>query len=353
MHPTRPYAIAFLCDEEFSSGLLTALSSVLAFSQLDAFTIYIGYDSQQSTPRFWEQALQLLRKYNFPTAMCHLIPLPLDQLDHYEALEGTNYCTIGRYLLIERIDAEYVIYLDSDTLIVEDLTQLIQEASKTHPLSAVQDQTLKVHQNDPYKLNDQKAANDTSAYLNAGVMVINIRKFGKLKVMSSFEAMKQRISCVKYSDQTYLNVALKDQWYQLHGRWNILTQFRRPARLKVDGRLVAIFHYTSRRKPWNHAALDLPNIYWHSIARANGIEINPEIYQSFEGLVASHRCLNRIETWMRALIYACIPSKRSKAKNLFRLLGLRSELKKVQARLLRHNLGPIPAPFAPLLTNQK
>lgn len=344
------YALGLYTCPNYEFGFLATLASALIVSDLSDFTIYIGYPSDEPIDAIWVQVERLCQRFNFPLERCHRVPIQISQFAHYKPFKNGTHHTYGRYYLACKIQEPTLVYLDSDMLVIDDLSKLVKAFPQGKMLAAVQDRYVKTHENDLYKLNGAKENQDNAIYFNSGLLIFNTQAFQNVDVFSEFNNLHTQISESTYSDQSYLNVIFKRKWHPLPMRWNTLTYPKRPADLHFNGEQVAIFHFVTPSKPWLKAELDRPNLFWHCIAHAIGLQLDPTINAQFEEQIAGHLNIDRKHLFLRMLYYWIQPSKRHKAKNLYRILQLKSDVNKMKRFLERHQLPEIPELFGRILT---
>ncbi|MFD0696377.1 glycosyltransferase [Paenibacillus sp. GCM10027628] len=135
------------------------------------------------------------------------------------------------------------IYLDSDIIVKEDITKLWNINMDGYFLGAVEDCLIKDARNSDLYMPRK------SKYFNAGVLVLNLKKWRAEKIKNKiFEFIKTKSSRIKYCDQDALNAILHDKWRQLDPKWNFQSQYLSYPDLKIKP---AVIHYTGRNKPWD------------------------------------------------------------------------------------------------------
>jgi lipopolysaccharide biosynthesis glycosyltransferase len=343
--PAAPNALAFITDEGFATGFLTTFASALIASNLDGFNIYIGYDQTNPIDRTWKQVIQLCERFNFPIKRCQRTPIDFDQFKDYTAYSNGSHHTYGRHYLASIIQEPRLLYLDSDMLVLDDLSKLVEQFPAGAPLAAVQDRYILTHANDSYHLDGHKPTNDTSPYFNSGMLLIDTDAFKQRNVLEQFSALHPRLSKMTFTDQTFINVTVKDQWAQLPTRWNALTLPRQPSPLMDGDQTQGILHYVTREKPWTVACIDPANILWHCVARAIGVTVAPEIHTAIDSLIDTHLQLPRTRLKLKMHYYRLRKSTQRKAERTARTLDLHNQLPLIEQWLQAHQLGSLPEPF--------
>lgn len=343
--PTANHALIFITDEGYATGFLTTFASAFITSNLDNFNIYIGYDQSTPIDRTWEQVIKLCKRFNFPIQRCQRTPIDFDQFKDYNPLSTGSHHTYGRHYLASITKEPKCLYLDSDMLVLDDLSKLVELLPAGTSLAAVQDRYLLTHANDSYYLDGHKPTNDTSPYFNSGMMLIDTAEFKKRNVLKHFSELHPRLSNFTFTDQTFINVAFKDQWAPLPARWNALTLPRHPVPLMDGDQTQGILHYVTGEKPWINACIDPANILWHCVARAIGVTIAPEVQAEIDSLIATHLQLPRTRLKLKLQYYRRRKSKQHKAARTARTLDLHNQLTLIEQWLQKHQLGALPEPF--------
>ncbi|MBQ8256194.1 MAG: glycosyltransferase family 8 protein [Alphaproteobacteria bacterium] len=111
-----------------------------------------------------------------------------------------------------------LLYLDSDTLIYDDVSELYNTDISKHTLAAVPDMAPREDPNNPngkYVSNFAKEHLKNGTYFNSGVLLINTKK-----QTESIALLTQTKVKLKYPDQDILNVALQTQIKPLDLKYN-------------------------------------------------------------------------------------------------------------------------------------
>jgi lipopolysaccharide biosynthesis glycosyltransferase len=137
-----------------------------------------------------------------------------------------------------------VIYLDSDLILLEDISKLWNIDLQSNVISAVQDMGCKkLGSRWGIKNHKELGLNPNSNYFNSGVLVIDLNKWKNEKISEKV------ISCINANekhavlpDQYGLNVMLSGRWKELGSEWNHLQNF--PIKNRPH-----IIHFAGSRKP--------------------------------------------------------------------------------------------------------
>jgi lipopolysaccharide biosynthesis glycosyltransferase len=192
---------------------------------------------------------------------------------HYAYASRATYL---RLLLPDMLPASAarVIYLDPDVLVRADLAQLWQIDLGSYALAAAREMyspTVSSENGlDGYR---ELSLEPDTPYLNAGVLVIDTRRWRELQVG------REAINYVRrhqpyHQDQDGLNAVVAGRFLELHPSWNVSRYWDRPERRRgVFADLAAearILHFLGPDKPW-HRRSAVPawkrNLFFHYLER--------------------------------------------------------------------------------------
>lgn len=162
-------------------------------------------------------------------------------------------------LFIAEMFPEYdkAVYLDSDTIVTGDISELFFKEIGDCYVGACQEQVML--QEDVYGTYvEQVVGIDRNRFFNAGVLLINCRAFRENCILDRFVELLQQYDFVVTQDEDYLNVLCKDHVFWLKQQWN----------MEVFGRMVCepdgpkIIHYIMVSKPWHYEDCQLGGLFW-------------------------------------------------------------------------------------------
>ena len=182
-------------------------------------------------------------------------------------------------LFISQILPQYkkVIYLDSDLLVLHDITALFHTEMNGHPIAAVHDVVCS------YLAGHAKELDlEVRDMFNAGVLLIdteeynrqNIRQIG-LKLLE--EDYKNKHRKFIYVDQDVLNVAVCNNVEFIDEHWNFQWAFSWRLDCIYDeyrekyenvSKEPWIIHYAGDRKPWSYPLLPHADYFWDMVEEA-------------------------------------------------------------------------------------
>jgi lipopolysaccharide biosynthesis glycosyltransferase len=207
---------------------------------------------------------------------------------HLPAVDRFGHVVWLRFLLGELLPAgvDRVLYLDADTLVVDDLTALADRDLRGAPLAAVPNVMLDADEERLRQLTGGRAP----AFLNSGVLLLDLHQWRRDDLAGQIvAAARAHASEIRWPDQDVLNLVFADRWHRLPARYNAQNSYlswrrraertlgaaeveealRQPAVVHFEGPLVCkpwhlLNHHpwrddyraTLRRSPWSDTELE-------------------------------------------------------------------------------------------------
>jgi lipopolysaccharide biosynthesis glycosyltransferase len=145
-------------------------------------------------------------------------------------------------------EVQRLIYIDTDTLVLNDLNRLYQQDLGNHPVGAVYDSYVKKQ--------ELLGIHEEGEYFNSGVMVMDVPEWNKQRISEQcFEYLTKYPERIRYVDQCALNAVLKNNWKKMDYRMNCMYSnlpdgMNRRQRISFISEIV-VLHFTLQR-PWNY-----------------------------------------------------------------------------------------------------
>jgi len=150
------------------------------------------------------------------------------------------------------------IYIDCDTVLVDDIAKLYFTDIGDNILGAVADESIPgVPEFCDYVKN--WVGVPVSKYINSGVLLINLKEYRNSFIFEKFVILvEERNFSTVAPDQDYLNYLCKGRIHYLDGGWN-----KQP---KADNLLPAkeqhLIHYNLYNKPWHYSDVPYSDVFW-------------------------------------------------------------------------------------------
>ena len=152
---------------------------------------------------------------------------------------------------------EKAIYIDSDTVVLGDVSEFFNFNLRDNLVGACHDQAIL--QTDVFANYVEKVLGvDRSEYFNAGILLLNLSAFRKEKVLEQFIKLLSVYTFVVAQDQDYLNVICKGRVLWLNQAWNAEVY----GELPVKESEIKIIHYIMVSKPWHYHDCRLKEYFW-------------------------------------------------------------------------------------------
>lgn len=265
----RVIPVVFSTNDKYAPYCYLAIYSLLKYADQNNY-----YDIRIFMVSLSPENIQLLEnlKCEYASVVCMNV-LPYVKNTDLREFSFFSVETFYR-LFISQILPEYkkVIYLDSDLLVLHDITSLFDTAMDGHPIAAVHDVVCSYLEEHAREL-----GLEMKNMFNAGVLVIdteeyerkNIRKIG-LKVLS--EDYKNERRKFIYVDQDVLNTTVYKDIKFIDDRWNFQWEFtwrlegiydEYRERYETAAKEPWIIHYAGDRKPWSYPSLLFADYFWN------------------------------------------------------------------------------------------
>lgn len=150
-----------------------------------------------------------------------------------------------------------VIYIDSDTIINDDLAKLYSTDLGNNLFGACVDSSIQQVTKMCEYITDVLAL-DPKKYINSGMLVMNAKAFRDKHFIDHFTYLleKYHFNCIA-PDQDYLNEIGDGQILYLDGRWDAMPNEHTPE-LTNPG----IIHYNLFFKPWHFTGVQYEDYFW-------------------------------------------------------------------------------------------
>ena len=177
---------------------------------------------------------------------------------HFKNVYHFSIVTYYR-LFIASLFPQYdrIVYLDCDLVVLGDISQLYHAPLGDNILGAAPEQY--VQNTAEFRRYAEVALGvDPDGYINAGVLVINLKEFRKNRIEDKFvELITKYDFDLLDPDQAYLNYLCRDKIYMLPNGWN-----KEPMALACEGSK-NIVHYALYKKPWQYEDVMDGEFFWH------------------------------------------------------------------------------------------
>ncbi len=231
-------SIVYICDEKYVMPTCVSIQSIYENKKDSVYDIYvIGIDlSQNSKNKINSIKLSGINIYL------------LDFENKYRDLE-TSHVYVSKAALFKfdipniLSDLNKVLYLDGDTIVMDDLGELFNTDINDFYAGVVRDLSACYIQKDNIRLGIQ-------TYFNSGVMLLNLNKLRQDNIPERLLEYKMNSTSVKYMDNDCFNAVFKDNVYFLNPKYNYFIVNEYLYEKETSSKIFPlIIHFTSS-KPW-------------------------------------------------------------------------------------------------------
>jgi lipopolysaccharide biosynthesis glycosyltransferase/1-acyl-sn-glycerol-3-phosphate acyltransferase len=257
----RTVPVFYACDDNFVKYTIVSVRSLIDNADktrsLRVHILHTGISDDMKKDMLSMQKENVVISFDDVTSYLSAISKKLPIRDYYSS--ATYY-----RLIIPAMFPEYAkaIYIDSDTVVLGDISRLYDTDIKDNYLGAAHEQVMV--QTDVYGAYTERVLGiDRHTYFNAGVLLLNCEQFRQKGLLLRFVKLLQEYNFVVTQDQDYLNVICKDRVFWLDQQWNAEVFGTIPCR-EED---IKIIHYIMTSKPWHYADCRLSGHFWAYAAR--------------------------------------------------------------------------------------
>lgn len=227
--PKRDYTVTFL-----HQGLSQEHEKALA-----------AYNRDNVHIKFYEMSDELLKPIQ-------------DRKENY--LRGDFFAmSIFYRLFIPDLFPEYdkVVYIDSDTVLNDDIARLYDHDLGNNLLGACTDSSIQFVEK-MLRYIKEVLTLDPKKYINSGMLVMNAKAFREENFVDKFFSLLGRyhFDCIA-PDQDYLNEICSGRIKYLDGRWDAMPNENTEA-LANPG----LIHYNLFFKPWHFSGIQYEDYFW-------------------------------------------------------------------------------------------
>lgn len=153
---------------------------------------------------------------------------------------------------------EKAIYIDSDTIVLGDISELYcRELGDNYVAAANEQVMLQVDTYGEYV--EQVLGLNRQFYFNAGLLLINCRKFRENQLLAQFIGLLHQYNFVVTQDEDYLNLLCSGHVLWLEPKWNVEVF----GTIACEESEICILHYIMVSKPWHYEDCRFSSQFWN------------------------------------------------------------------------------------------
>lgn len=229
--------------------------------------------------------------------------------------EGLSVFTYARLLIPFLLrDCEKCIYLDTDTIVMQDLSDLYQTDMNLYYVAGVKDYGVQMKVQNSYIIEESYSIESIEDYVNAGVLLMNLKKIRDEKIDVAFK--RQIGKNWRYEDQDIINKCCYGKKAFLPVKYNVLYRYYQRSKYWKKGfyseedmrqaeEYPVILHYTGRdMKPWKYLGSRAAGVWWKfAKAVTNELEFQKiyenaqECWKKMQWDYIRNTCKNKVIIW--------------------------------------------------------
>jgi len=265
---TNHIPVVFCCDKKYAPYAAVASYSLCRHSKSGLKLIWMVPASDLNDIR---PIVNQMTKMGIGPKV---VVVPEDRFDGWDTREYISLASYIRLLIPDFLDEEKVIYLDCDTLVLDDLKPLFALDMQGCSIAGVEDLSGR---------KDILVPLPTAAtYINSGVLLMDL---GMLRKDDFFKKCQhiyaEHSEKLRWMDQCVINCYLQGNVQLLDGHWNcqILPNWTVPEKRQAILRHTkpAIMHFLGAVKPWQAWCNPVIAKYWWQYANDSGLSPLPKV----------------------------------------------------------------------------
>jgi len=277
--------IFFAMDDKYTQFLAVALKSLIENASKEyKYLIKILHTDVQKSH------MDQIKKYENENINIEFVDLSYYIEKVKDKLYTRDYYTNTTYfrLFLPELYPQYdkVLYLDSDIIVLGDISELYNTDMGTNLVAAAPDdiiQTNKVFQD--YAELVVGVAN-YQHYFNAGVLLMNLDELRKFKFQEKFLYLLEKVKFSVAQDQDYLNRLCKGRVTLVSHDWDVMPYVNEETKPED----IKIVHYNFAYKPWRFEDVKYNEYFWKY---AKETEFYDEILQTRESYTEEQKFQDR------------------------------------------------------------
>ncbi len=267
--------IFYACDEAFLKYTMVSLRSMMDNASASRkYHIHVLHNGVSKEAR---SAFDVMNNMNFKITfddasaylegICEKLPIR----DYYS---NTTYYRMFIADMYPELDK--ALYIDSDTVVTGDISALFDTDISEYDIAACHEQAMV--QVDVYGTYAEVCLGiNRHAYFNAGIILINCKRFREKKVLERFVELLGIYNFRVTQDEDYLNVICKDHVLFLPQYWNAEVF----GEMEYPPEECKIFHYIMVSKPWHYKDCRLGDVFWKYAERTSAYEEIKSVLENY------------------------------------------------------------------------
>lgn len=258
----KAFAVVTACDSQYPQHSSVMLRSLIENNPKIPFEIFLLVPSD-----FHETAETMIQESmpkdgTYSIAFIKLCPKGLIELKTSDWISHATYYRLMMPELLPNISR--ALYLDSDLVIIGDISPLLHLDISDYPLAAALDGLLDAR----LEFKEQINLGRSVPYFNAGVLLLNLDRWRSENIGGrALNFAAKNPQWIVYWDQCALNNVIRGDFLVLPKEWNYQKAHvdldLLSGNLSEGAQRAKIVHFTSALKPWDFNSVHpLKHLYW-------------------------------------------------------------------------------------------
>ena len=248
--------IFYACDDNFVKFTMISMKSMMENASKDyEYVIHILYSDISDEMK---QEVLNMKTDNFEVQFDDVTDYMKSINDKLPIRDYYTKTTYYRLFIAEMFkDYDKAIYIDSDTIVLGDISKLYSYELGDNYVGAANEQVM--IQIDTYGEYVEKVLGiNRHEFFNAGLLVINCEQFRKQKVLNQFVRLLKVYNFVVTQDEDYLNLICSGHVLWIDQQWNTEVI----GNIAYDESQFKIIHYIMISKPWHFNDCRYQDYFW-------------------------------------------------------------------------------------------
>lgn len=248
--------IFFACDDNFVKYTMVSMRSIMDNASKEYQ--YVIHILNTNICDEMKKAVMDMENENFTICFEDVTDYLTSINDKLPLRDYYSKTTYFRMFIAEMFpEYEKAIYIDSDTVVPGDISELYFHDLKDNYVGAANEQVM-IQENVYGEYVEKVLGLDRYHYFNAGLLLINCQQFRENHVLEQFVDLLHTYNFVVTQDEDYLNIICKDKVLWLEQPWNT----------EVFGEIAypesefKVIHYIMVSKPWHYEDARYAEQFW-------------------------------------------------------------------------------------------
>lgn len=248
--------IFFACDNMYIKYTMVAMQSLIENASKD--NIYHIHILHTDIDEKMQERVMALAQDNVIICFDDVTQRLIDMDGELPVRDYYSHTTYYRLFLADMYpEYDKAVYIDSDTVILGDISKLYAKDITDYYVAGVRDQV--VIQDETFgEYVERVLGLDRTAYFNAGILLMNCKAFREDNFLQKFVQLLNTYTFVVAQDQDYLNIICKDKVLWVEPAWNTEVFGQLPCAEEE----IQILHFNMASKPWHYQEFRMSEYFW-------------------------------------------------------------------------------------------